>query len=384
MYTTYLNNELIIGSYDKERSSSIHQTNAGLGVQNKIIDLKDESYDGTFDIFIIHGYQIFEHTGLNPNFYIDFKSKVKCKTLIIDLMGEHKSNLNELKELDGFIKEHIECDDVKIVGVYEDTDNIRYKNWKFFKHKCSWSFFTNPHNNCFHTWDNVEIPTVICGSKWRPETKTHLFQCLNNTMRPHRIHIVNEILKQNIKSNFILSSREGEYAGIKSPEISVDNIVEAEIKSGLESRFGLQTQFSDKCYIDVETETLYDVQFVTEKAVKPFYNLQIPIIFGHKGIIKYFEDLGFDMFRDIVNHNYDEIDDIKEKAKYIANELHRLSLIEDFHSIYTDSKERLLSNQHLLNYYNFSSNRHKELAKFMFDDSFSSLKCDENFNTLYL
>ena len=130
---------------------------------------------------------------------------------------------------------------------------------------------------------------------------------------------------------------------------------------------------------------MYDVQFVTEKSVKPFYNLQIPIIFGHKGIIKYFEDLGFDMFRDIVNHNYDEIDDIKEKTKYIANELHRLSLIEDFHSIYTDSKERLLSNQHLLNYYNFSSNRHKELAKSLcLVIHFFLLKCDENFNTLYL
>ena len=52
-------------------------------------------------------------------------------------------------------------------------------------------------------------------------------------MRLHRIHIVNEILKQNIKSNFILSSREDEYAGIKSPEISVDNIVEGKLNQDL-------------------------------------------------------------------------------------------------------------------------------------------------------
>ena len=161
-------------------------------------------------------------------------------------------------------------------------------------------------------------------------------------------------------------------------------LLKLEKDSGEESRFGLQTKFSDKTFIDVVTETKSEEQFITEKSVKPFYNLQIPIIFGHKGIIKYFEDLGFDMFRDIVNHNYDEIDNIKEKSKMIADELHRLSLIEDFHSIYNDSKQRLISNQHLLNYYNFSSNRHEELAKFMFGDSFSSLKCDENFNTLYL
>ena len=384
MYTTYLNSELIIGSYDKERSSSILDTNAGLNLQNSVIDIKDESYDGTFDIFIIHGYQILKHQGSFSNFNINFKSKVKCKTLIIDLMGEYRSDPTVLKEIDDFIEEHIKCNDIKIVGVYEDTDIVRYKNWKFFKHKCSWSFFINPHNNTFHKWNNIEIPIVICGSKWREKTKTHLFQCLNNTMRPHRIFMVNEILKRSIKSDFILSSREGEYDGEKSPKILIDDVVESEIENIKKDRFGIQTQFSDKCYIDVVTETMYDGQFITEKSVKPFYSLQIPIIFGYKGINKYFEDLGFDMFRDIINHKYDEMDDVKKKSKYIADELHRLSLIEDFHSIYIDSKERLLSNQHLLNYYNFSSNRHKELAKFMFGDSFSSLKFDENYNTLYL
>ena len=132
MYTTYLNNELIIGSYDKERSSSIHQTNAGLGVQNKIIDLKYESYDGTFDIFIIHGYQIFEHTGLQIQFLFD--KKIKCKTFVIDLMGEYKKSI-EFREYEDIFSSYIEYENVKVIGIYEDTDTIRYKDWKFFKHK---------------------------------------------------------------------------------------------------------------------------------------------------------------------------------------------------------------------------------------------------------
>ena len=90
MYTTYLNNELTIGSYDKERSSSIHQTNAGLGVQNKIIDLKDESHDGDFDIFILHGYQIGECSSKGQFL---FHKKIKCKTFVIDLMGEYKKSI---------------------------------------------------------------------------------------------------------------------------------------------------------------------------------------------------------------------------------------------------------------------------------------------------
>jgi len=378
MYTTYLNNELIIGSYDKERSSSIHQTNAGLGVQNKIIDLKDESYDGDFDIFILHGYQIGECSSKGQFL---FDKKVKCKTFVIDLMGEHKRSI-EFKEYEDIFSSYIEYENVKVIGIYEDTDTIRYKDWEFFKHKNSWLFFINPQNNTFHNWI-ADTPQVLCGSNWK-SNKTHLFQCLNNQMRPHRIHLVNEIVKKNIQCNFILSSREASLDGIKSPNISVDNIVELEKDSGEESRFGLQTKFSDKTFIDVVTETKSEEQFITEKSVKPFYNLQIPIIFGFSGIIKYFENLGFDMFRDIIDHKYDEVDNIYEKSKMIADELHRLSLIEDFNSIYNNSKQRLIANQSLLNYYNFSSKRHEELAKFIFGNSFLSLKFDENFNTLYL
>ena len=88
MYTTYLNSELIIGSYDKGRSSSILDTNAGLGVENKIIDLMYESYDDTFDIFIIHGYQIGEC--LQRSILFDKKLNVK---LVSDLMKNTKKVL---------------------------------------------------------------------------------------------------------------------------------------------------------------------------------------------------------------------------------------------------------------------------------------------------
>lgn len=380
MYTTYLKDEIVIGSYDKDRSSSLSATNAGLNVKCKIIDLREYSFNGTFDIFILHGYQIQE-------FLIDFKSfthHIKCNTFVIDLMGEYQSDIGQLREYQKFIDTFIECNEVKVIGVYEDTDNVRFRDWKFFKHKLAWQFFINPHNNTFHRW-TVNPPKVICGSKWKGGVKQNLFQCLNNTMRPHRVLLVNEILKSDIKSKYILSSREGNYDGVKSPNISVDNIVESETAgTHEESRFGLQTQFSDKCYIDVETETKYESKFVTEKSVKPFYNLQIPILFGYSGIVKYFKDLGFDMFDDIINHNYDKELDIHIKSKMIADELLRLSKIDDFHSLYINCKERLLANQNLLNYYNFSSKRHDALARFLFGDNFYIMKSDKNFNTLYL
>ena len=79
-------------------------------------------------------------------------------------------------------------------------------------------------------------------------------------MREHRIHLVNQILKKDLKCNFILSSRESNFSdgNIKVPNISVDDVVEVGYSDGNEKRFGLQTQFSNNCYIDVVTETMCD------------------------------------------------------------------------------------------------------------------------------
>ena len=71
-----------------------------------------------------------------------------------------------------------------------------------------------------------------------------------------------------------------------------------------------------KSLINLVSETFYfendnnlvSEMFITEKTYKAFTAYQIPVIIGPKGIVDRLRNYGFDMFDDIVDHSYDNLD----------------------------------------------------------------------------
>jgi len=90
----------------------------------------------------------------------------------------------------------------------------------------------------------------------------------------------------------------------------------------LESSIGMNTS---RYYDGVFTDT--DRLFITEKTTKAFYMHQIPIILGAPGIVQHLRSMGYDMFDEIVNHDYDNEDNIFKRCDMIFAELKRLSSI---------------------------------------------------------
>jgi hypothetical protein len=68
---------------------------------------------------------------------------------------------------------------------------------------------------------------------------------------------------------------------------------------------------------------------------------QIPIVIGHKGIVQECESLGFDMFRDLVNLNYDNDNDETRWLNAIQLNAH---ILEGKYT-YDQYQDRLLANQ---------------------------------------
>jgi|10_taG_2_1085330.scaffolds.fasta_scaffold19460_3 hypothetical protein len=418
-YTTRLNKELKLGTLHKHRVSLLMKNNNGIGLDHPlsaISYLLMNSVEKEYDMFFVHGYELQEMsqpylnwsddgTGTgnkisseNPAFY-----DIECDTFVIDLMGEHRreSDLETWEKV--LTKRNIKYNTIKLIGIYTSDDTIKYKDWKIFKSEFPNLFFISPHNNTYHHWASKQrdypkerIPSYISeagrseeyintdvylGTKY-VENKPYLFQCLNWSMRPHRISMVHHILQNKLDSMAILSSKEGEHENIKVPEIKIDSILDTDF------RWGLKPHFSNNAYIDLVTETEGEIQFNTEKPLNSFLSLQFPIIFGYKGIVEYYRKLGFDMFDDIIDHSYDNMTgtqhkwgDIMNKAKVIADELLRLSEL-DWHEINKKCKERLLNNQKLINKYNLESKRNHDIVEFIFTDSFDI--SSESYNTLYL
>ena len=61
------------------------------------------------------------------------------------------------------------------------------------------------------------------------------------------------------------------------------------------------------CQVNVVTETIYDdpVGLITEKTLLAMLARQVPIIIGYQGIVADCQDLGFDIFDDVVDVSYD-------------------------------------------------------------------------------
>jgi len=97
------------------------------------------------------------------------------------------------------------------------------------------------------------------------------------------------------------------------------------------SPMDLSSQIYDNTLINLVTETFYDTNafnqvsemFITEKTYKPFVAYQLPIIIGPQGIVKKLREIGFDMFDDIIDNSYDELDD-KHRVFGAIDSLHKL------------------------------------------------------------
>jgi hypothetical protein len=62
-----------------------------------------------------------------------------------------------------------------------------------------------------------------------------------------------------------------------------------------------------QCAVNIITETQYDDRpgVISEKTLQAFIARQIPIVIGHPGVIQSCQELGFDMFEDLVDISYD-------------------------------------------------------------------------------
>lgn len=82
--------------------------------------------------------------------------------------------------------------------------------------------------------------------------------------------------------------------------------------------------YSD-CDINIVTETAYEsLGIVTEKTLMALLALQVPIVIGHRGIIRECRQLGFDMFEDIIDTSYDNLPNDSRLFEAITRNRHIL------------------------------------------------------------
>jgi len=166
--------------------------------------------------------------------------------------------------------------------------------------------------------------------------------CLNNNPRPHRVGIVLMLLHSNLgsKSNISFLSNERKqkqsnyiythetilsWAEWNDPikndlrNIADNNFYNYQFltedvyvtcnKNSENFKNKLQNHYVNS-YIEFVSETLCiePTYQVNEKFLNSVFGCNFPILVSSKGSVQVLRDMGFDMFDDIINHSYDDID----------------------------------------------------------------------------
>ena len=110
----------------------------------------------------------------------------------------------------------------------------------------------------------------------------------------------------------------------------------------------LRPKFQSTCISIITEPCFYEKEaLITEKTFMAFMGGTIPIWFGGWKNATAMRNLGFDVFDDVINHSYDNIEDDRERISTAVKELDRLN-DTDLYKLHANCKQRFVKNQQWL------------------------------------
>lgn len=217
----------------------------------------------------------------------------------------------------------------------------------------------------------------ICLKKPRPSVKNWMF--LNNTPRIHRISILSYVLSKNIDKFGYISASSKIFEKLKDHKkiySLYQTIFQFDIQTALKFNVGYHIlknksfevtelvpykmdylcidnynnnliQFYEKTKLELICSTTFSEPTLcfSEKEYQCFYGRNFFIYFNSFGSIECLRKWGFDVFDDVVNHDYDRIVDPSERMiRAIDDNIHLLDGSTDLDILWEDREERFNQN----------------------------------------
>lgn len=162
--------------------------------------------------------------------------------------------------------------------------------------------------------------------------RKYYFVCANRVMKSHRIKLLNEIYSINTEQKIITAGNfnlEQYFTGQTNFPYPLSAPDETEIlDSDFDAQRFMPMSFKN-CVFNLVTESSYENIgdifetwsriMVTEKSIRPFRLHQLPIFLAPAGHVEYLKQLGFDLFDDILDHNYDNCDDPTTRINMVSD-----------------------------------------------------------------
>lgn len=222
-----------------------------------------------------------------------------------------------------------------------------------------------------------------------PEKSGNFFMCHNRSPKPHRYGLLALMMKNNIINEIDWSLVYGWYRKKQlkfNPDYSFYSPIftkeecdmlknEIDFLNGIDiKKSNYETEKSwfddtedhaqvewkniyenrtfENSYVNIVTESCYERSeiHITEKSMKPFYFHQLPIFVSSFNHVKFLrERFGFDLFDDLINHDYDMEPNNKKRLLLVFNEILRLLKNKDkVVEFYKNNEHRFKKNSDII------------------------------------
>lgn len=181
---------------------------------------------------------------------------------------------------------------------------------------------------------------------------TKNYCCLINRSTDTRRQLFDFLQEKNL-----LESGHVSYRNVNRYNINVDHLLVKPYKNFKDVQYTDDQTDNPRQYVwyfplldflfDFSIETFdEDVPFLTEKSTKAFFWGKIPVSTSSRNLMHYIEQFGFDIFRDVVDYNYDIQRDPTVRMELYLREIHKLATM-DITTI-SDLEIRLENNRRLM------------------------------------
>lgn len=219
-------------------------------------------------------------------------------------------------------------------------------------------------------WERQQVPPFDQEVELR--LRPFCFLCLNGGARKHRRYFVAELVRRGLERKGLVSYISKYFEDVTQtlylrPDLhdysallefhSAWERSEHNLKIPLDQTEGwwhnrgmMASHYSDS-YFSIVMETFPDRPsfFLTEKVLKPIFNLHPFIIVGAPGSLHYIRSLGYETFPELFDESYDQILDDGERFRCILDQVDGLIRSKKrLHALYDRLRPRLLRNRELL------------------------------------
>ena len=209
----------------------------------------------------------------------------------------------------------------------------------------------------------------------------HKFSCLNSVPKMHRLIMLNKIYSHNLQESVLHSflwdkqqhakthlqqdywqqdildySDEYEYFLSMLKHICPITIDDLSDTDPYVNDHTVSSPAYNQTALNIITESSCKRMFFTEKTWKPIYAGQLFLSINAPGSIKKLEQFGFDTFKDLIDHSYDEETNLVKRVDSCAKEIDRLN--NDILDIY-----HYTANRRQKNSLHLQSNEFKQLVE---------------------